>query len=108
MTVSAKSRFKYCKPFTLMGIPNKATNIFARALITCHRKDKEGNSQIVKPDIKKINMVMYLFPYKIKEKVMSQSIKMMRDEKVDAAELGKYIQANTGVGIEFKHYFGLK
>lgn len=68
---------------------------------------EEGKNKIVKPDQKKINMVMYLFPLGVKDKVMKDSITRMRDEKISPEELADYIKTNTRVGVEFDKYFGL-
>lgn len=69
--------------------------------------EKEGKTEITNPDQKKINMIMYLYPLKIKEEIMIESIKKMRDGQIKAEELANYIKTNTKVGIEFDEYFGL-
>ncbi len=67
----------------------------------------DGKTKVVKPDQKKINMVMYLFPLNVEEKVLHTSIEQMRDEKVKAEELADHIRKNVRVGVEFDKYFGL-
>ncbi len=75
--------------------------------ITYITQSEDGKNKVVKPGQKKINMVMYLFPLSIDEKIMMEVIARMRDEKVTAEELAGYIKANTKVGIEFDNYFRL-
>lgn len=75
--------------------------------ITYLTKESEGNVKVVKPDQKKINMVMYLFPLGIDQKVVLEAIVRMRDEKVTNTDLATFIKSKVGVGIEFDHYFGL-
>lgn len=75
--------------------------------ITYITRSETGESKVVKPDQKKINMVMYLFPLGVQEKVMMEVIARMRDEKISAEQLAEYIKANTKVGIEFDKYFRL-
>ncbi|MFH1063520.1 MAG: hypothetical protein V1729_00400 [Candidatus Woesearchaeota archaeon] len=68
---------------------------------------EDEKTYIVKPDQKKINMVMYLFPLKVTDQTMKGCIERLRDDKVTAEDMSCYIKENTGVGIEFDHYFGL-
>lgn len=75
--------------------------------ITYVTNSEDGKSKVVKPDQKKINMVMYLFPLGIDEKTMLEAIIRMRDEHVSAEELAAYIKSNTKVGMEFDNYFRL-
>jgi len=75
--------------------------------ITYVTSSENGKSKVVKPDQKKINMVMYLFPLGVDEKIMLEAITRMRDENVSAEDLATYIKSNIGVGIEFDHYFKL-
>ncbi|MBI2448711.1 hypothetical protein HYV49_00260 [Candidatus Pacearchaeota archaeon] len=42
-------------------------------------KQKDG-TKVIRPDQKKINMVMYLFPLEIKEDIMKEAISKMRDK----------------------------
>ncbi len=66
---------------------------------------REGKNNIIKPDQKKINMVMYLFPFGVDEKIMIETITRMRDEAVTPQELADYIKTHTKVGVEFDQYF---
>ncbi len=75
--------------------------------ITYITRGENGQNEIVKPDQKKINMVVYLFPLHVKEKILIEAIVRMRDEKVSAGQLADYIKTNTKVGIEFDNYFNL-
>jgi len=70
-------------------------------------KGEDGKNRVINPDPKKINMVIYLFPYGVDERIMMEAITRMRDDQVTAAELADYIKSNTQVGIEFDHYFKL-
>tara|TARA_Y100000310_G_scaffold244232_1_gene248924 strand:+ start:406 stop:1302 length:897 start_codon:yes stop_codon:yes gene_type:complete len=72
-------------------------------------KDDKGKNKIVTLDQKKINMVMYLLPFNIDKDIMNKSIDyMLRDnDKKSPEDISKFIKENTGVGIEFDHYFGL-
>ena len=72
-------------------------------------KDDKGENKIVTLDQKKINMVMYLLPFNIDKNIMNKSIDyMLRDnDKKSPEDMFKFIKENTGVGLEFDHYFGL-
>ena len=76
--------------------------------ITYVTRGEDGKNKVIKPDQKKINMVMYLFPLGIGENVMMETITKMKDEKVTAEDLADYIRTNTRVGVEFDNYFRLK
>jgi hypothetical protein len=67
----------------------------------------DGKTKVVKPDQKKINMVMYLFPLSVDPKVLLGCIEQMRDDKVKAEDLADNIRKNVQVGVEFNRYFGL-
>lgn len=69
-------------------------------------KEKK-DTKIIRPDQKKINMIMYILDLEIKEDIMAEAIKKMRDNGVSTEDLINYIKSNTGVGIEFDRYFGL-
>ncbi len=75
--------------------------------ITYVTSSENGKSKVVKPDQKKINMVMYLFPLGVDEKIMLEAITRMRDGNVSAGDLATYIKNNIKVGMEFDHYFKL-
>lgn len=75
--------------------------------ITYVTRGENGSNEVVKPDQKKINMVMYLFPFHVDEKTMLETITQMRDGTVSAEKLAEYIKTKTSVGIEFDHYFNL-
>tara|TARA_Y100000310_G_C20597820_1_gene771414 strand:- start:233 stop:1126 length:894 start_codon:yes stop_codon:yes gene_type:complete len=68
-----------------------------------------GESRVVRPDKRKTNMVMYLFPHaeKIGHPLMEECIKKMRDPQVSYESLGGFIKDNTQVGIEFTDFFEL-
>lgn len=75
------------------------------------KQNKE--SQLVRSNQKKINMVMYLLELnegqnEIEEEVMNEAITKMRNEKISAEDLAEFIKSKTPVGIEFDNYFGLK
>ncbi|MFC1733251.1 hypothetical protein ACFL6I_23380 [candidate division KSB1 bacterium] len=78
--------------------------------ITYITKDKDGKNELVKPDQKKINMVMYLFPYRkhVTDEVMAGCIERMRNEDIKSDDLADYIKSNVKVGIEFDEYFGIE
>ncbi len=75
--------------------------------ITYVTKREDGQTRVVKPDQKKINMVMYLLPLQAEERVMREVINRMRDETVTSEQLAEYVRGNTRVGIEFDNYFRL-
>lgn len=68
---------------------------------------KEKETKIVRPDQKKINMIMYLYPLEIKEGTLSEAIKQMRDPCITPEQLADFIKTNTQVGIEFDKYFAI-
>ncbi len=67
----------------------------------------DSKTKVVRPDQKKINMVMYMFPLNADPKVLLDCIERMRDEKVKPEELADHIRKHVRVGIEFDKYFGL-
>ncbi|MDO8508976.1 MAG: hypothetical protein Q7S27_04805 [Nanoarchaeota archaeon] len=69
---------------------------------------KKDEMKIIRPDQKKINMVMYLLDLNVNEAIMEETIKKMRDDKNSPQDLADYIKTHTKVGIEFDRYFGLK
>ena len=69
-------------------------------------KKEQGEIKIQRPDQRKINMVMYLFPLNIDQKVLLGAIEQMRDESVKDTDLAQFIKSKIGVGIEFDRYFG--
>lgn len=69
---------------------------------------QEKETKIIRPDEKKINMIMYLLDLNVKEKIMEETIKQMRNNNVSVEQLADYIKTNTGVGIEFDKYFSIK
>jgi hypothetical protein len=71
-------------------------------------KGNDGKVKVIKPDQKKINMVMYLLPLNIDEQIVSDSIAKMRDVDVSSAYLSDFIKTKVNVGIEFDRYFGIK
>ncbi|MBI5880590.1 hypothetical protein HZB90_00495 [archaeon] len=71
-------------------------------------KAEDGKTRIVTPDQRKINMVMYLFPLGVKQKVMSGCIARLRSPDVTSEQLAEHIRKNVRVGIEFDRYFGLE
>lgn len=68
---------------------------------------REQKPKIQRPNQKKINMIMYLYPLQITEETMAEAIQKMRDEKVSAEELAEHIKTHTNVGVEFDKYFKL-
>jgi hypothetical protein len=67
----------------------------------------EGKPKIIRPDRKKINMVMYIQNLTTDEETITESIKKMRDHKINSLELSDYIKTKTNVGIEFNKYFNI-
>jgi hypothetical protein len=86
----------------------KHTGVGGPFEITYISKDTAGAARIVRPDQKKINMVMYLFPLGVDKEVMLGCIERMRNEEVKAEELAEHIRSNVRVGVEFDRYFALK